>query len=257
MQKMLRDGLLAGEIHWWFSHFDDSLPDTASNFDREILSPDEHDQRMRFHYEPDRNLYAGAHLLLRFALSQYREEGPDSLRFKMGDFGRPELDCLPRGPRLRFSLSHTRNLATCAVALDDDIGVDAERNIGRLFPEIGESFAPSEQEDLKALPIQAQTARFLEYWTLKESYLKARGLGLQIPLDSFWFAMEENRWSLSCRPEIDSSPDSWRFVVLTPTSTHLAALAIRDEGHVRKKIQLVAFDREQGSYSIASVGGGI
>lgn len=257
MQQSLKDGLLAGEIHWWFSYLSNSLPNVQMSFELETLSTEECDQRRAFHFEPDRNLYTEAHLLLRFALSQYCEEGPSRLKFKRGDFGRPEIDCLPCGPRLRFSLSHTKSLATCAVVIDDDIGVDAENNVGRLFPEIGESFAPSEQEDLKALPLQAQTARFLEYWTLKESYLKARGLGLQIPLDSFWFAKKDDRWSLGCRPDIDSSPDSWRFVVLAPTSAHLAALAIRDDGQVTKKIRLVAFDRKQSSYSIAPIGDGI
>ena len=39
-------------------------------------------------------------------------------------------------------------------------------------------FAPAEIAALRALPPPAQSTRFFEYWTLKESYLKARGVGL-------------------------------------------------------------------------------
>ena len=38
---------------------------------------------------------------------------------------------------------------------------------------------------LRSLPLEAQRHRFLDLWTLKESYIKARGMGLSIPLDKF------------------------------------------------------------------------
>jgi 4'-phosphopantetheinyl transferase len=254
MRQLLKEGLFSGEIHWWFSISRKSSSEVATEIDRDVLSTNELARRQSFRFERDRNLYAEAHLLLRFALAQYSEVHPARLRFKKGDFGRPELDSLACGQRLRFSLSHTRHLATCAIVLEDDIGVDAERNIGRLFPEVSERFASAEQADLAALPIQAQTTRFFEYWTLKESYLKARGLGLGVPLDSFWFLKAEDRWSLHCNSDIENFPDSWRFEVLAPTSTHLAALADRSEQHARRRIRLVGFDRETGPHLFTPVG---
>jgi 4'-phosphopantetheinyl transferase len=254
MQQSLKKGLFSGEIHWWFSFLGEPISDVGTGVDQDVLSTNELARRQSFRFERDRNLYTEAHLLLRFALSQYSEVHPARLRFKKGDFGRPELDCPTCGPRLRFSLSHTRNLATCAIVLEDDIGVDAEKDVGRLLPEISEWFASAEQADLASLPIQAQATRFFEYWTLKESYLKARGLGLQVPLDSFWFLKAEDRWRLHCSSDIENSPDSWRFEVLAPTSTHLAALAVRSEQHARRRIRLVGFDRETGPFLCTPVG---
>jgi phosphopantetheinyl transferase len=46
---------------------------------------------------------------------------------------------------------------------------------------------------LRALPAQRQRLRFFEYWTFKESYIKARGTGLSIPLDQFWFHLPDDR----------------------------------------------------------------
>jgi 4'-phosphopantetheinyl transferase len=254
MRQLLKEGLLSGEIHWWFSLVGEPLPGVATEGEQEVLSAEEREQRASFLHEEDRKLYAEAHLLLRFAISQYCEEDPARLRFKNGDFGRPEIDCSTSGPRLRFSLSHTKNLATCAIVLEDDIGVDAERNVGRLFPEVNEMFALPEQVDLAARPMQAQRAGFFEYWTLKESYLKARGLGIQVPLDSFWFSKTNDRWSLRCPPNVDDSPNSWTFEAFAPTRTHLAALAIRSGHNARRKIRLLGFNRKTGPCSFAPIG---
>jgi hypothetical protein len=51
-------------------------------------------------------------------------------------------------------------------------------------------FAPAEVRALGTLPEAARARRFLQYWTLNEAYLKARGLGLSIALDGFWFVLE-------------------------------------------------------------------
>ena len=42
-------------------------------------------------------------------------------------------------------------------------------------------------QELRALPPERQKERFFEYWTLKEAYIKARGMGLSIPLGKFSF----------------------------------------------------------------------
>ncbi|UOF91131.1 4'-phosphopantetheinyl transferase superfamily protein [Fodinisporobacter ferrooxydans] len=65
------------------------------------------------------------------------------------------------------------------------IGIDVERirpidlNIARRF------FSPVEQRDLSMQPDDAKLEYFFDLWTLKESYVKAKGNGLSIPLHSF------------------------------------------------------------------------
>ena len=54
-------------------------------------------------------------------------------------------------------------------------------------------FAPDEVRDLRALPAADQARVFFDYWTLKEAYIKARGLGLALPLDQFAFALPPAR----------------------------------------------------------------
>jgi 4'-phosphopantetheinyl transferase len=45
----------------------------------------------------------------------------------------------------------------------------------------GRYFAPLEVDALGALPAAERLGRFFAYWTLKESYIKARGLGSPCP----------------------------------------------------------------------------
>jgi len=51
--------------------------------------------------------------------------------------------------------------------------------IGRRF------FSPIEHADLSSLTGDNMTRAFFRAWTRKESYLKARGAGLSLPLDGF------------------------------------------------------------------------
>jgi 4'-phosphopantetheinyl transferase len=90
---------------------------------------------------------------------------------------------------LRFNLSHTEGLVVLAVA-GSDVGVDVEwlDRKGRTVELADRYFAPAEATALRALPTDQQRDRFFDLWTLKESYIKARGLGLAIPLASFAFS---------------------------------------------------------------------
>ncbi|WFR63863.1 4'-phosphopantetheinyl transferase superfamily protein [Paenibacillus amylolyticus] len=52
-------------------------------------------------------------------------------------------------------------------------------------------FSPMESQFLAAEPDNRQLETFYRLWTLKESYIKAVGMGLSIPLDSFAILPDE------------------------------------------------------------------
>jgi 4'-phosphopantetheinyl transferase len=121
---------------------------------------------------------------------------------------------------LQFNLSHTHEHIVLAVRQGGPVGVDVEggRTVADSLALVEQFFAPSEIIALRALPVAQQAQRFVALWTLKEAYVKARGLGLSIPLDQFGFEFNEasadapcqlKRWWASIH--IDPEPQAWQF----------------------------------------------
>ena len=82
-------------------------------------------------------------------------------------------------PPLFFNLSHAKDVIVLAVSRDFDLGVDVEDGNRRVDLAIADRFfSPREQAQLKALPRDIQSKKFLELWTLKEAYAKAVGEGI-------------------------------------------------------------------------------
>jgi 4'-phosphopantetheinyl transferase len=191
-----------------------------------LLSDDEKGRLTRLRFEPDRAMYLVAHGLLRLTLSRCSGVAPEAWQFRRGSHGRPEI--AHPASRLRFSLSHTRGLAACAVVLDREVGVDVE-DLSR-DPATGVAerfFSPLEADDVLNAPAGTRGIRFLEYWTLKEAYAKARGLGLSLPLNRFSvYNTTGNTWAISFEPPLNDDPARWWLRSFRIGETHQAALAI-------------------------------
>lgn len=197
---------------------------------RALLSDEERARAGRFHFDRDRHLYTVAHALVRTRLSHYEPDvAPTAWRFEVNRYGRPEVT---RGD-LRFNLSHTRGLVACAVTRGREIGVDVE-NVGRVGQTVAIAdrlFAEHEVRALRALPEAEQRERFFTYWTLKESYIKARGMGLSLPLAHFAFEVGDTASiEIAFDAALDDDPARWRFGVVRPGPEHALAYAIERRG---------------------------
>ena len=200
-----------------------------------LLTDDEHQRAQRFVQDADRARFVLGRALARTMLSHHADVRPREWPIAIDERGRPELASRPPGvPDLRFNLSHTPGLVACAVTIGREVGVDVE-HIGRtLFhDDIPERFFSSrEVSDLRALPRADQATAFFDYWTLKESYIKARGLGLTLPLGQFTFLRHAGRApTIEFAPELHDDPASWQFAQFWPTADHRMAVAVRRTGH--------------------------
>ncbi|MCP3101721.1 4'-phosphopantetheinyl transferase superfamily protein [Myxococcus sp. K15C18031901] len=194
-----------------------------------LLDAKEREKQRRFHFERHQRQYLVSHALVRLTLSRYAPVAPEAWTFATNAYGRPEIQGA-WGARLRFNLSHTDGMALVAVGLDDALGADVEdaERAGDTVEIADHFFAPAEVAALRTLPREAQRARFFEYWTLKESYIKARGAGLSLPLDQFAFHLEAGGPPrISFDPRMVDEPDAWRFMQLRPSARHHAAVAVR------------------------------
>ncbi len=195
----------------------------------ELLCPGEREQAARFASDRRRCEYVCAHGLVRAALSRFAPHvAPTAWRFERSRHGRPFISSPRNAERLHFSLSHTDGFVACAVSSCKRVGIDVEaidRPVSHL--EIARTFFSSaEHADLISLPSAQQKDRFFDLWTLKEAYAKARGLGLQLPLNEFSIHVAPGgERGVTFSRDSGDDPESWCFSQLSPSPRHRLAVA--------------------------------
>ncbi len=216
------------EIHLWFACDSDCTPQLLEQYKREFLLDDELARGARFYFERDRNQFVLTRSLVRSVLSRYAAIAPRDWRFGKGEFGRPYL-LNPDAPNIAFNLTHTHGMVVLAVSQQQPLGVDVENFLTREAPlGIARSyFSEREVKDLQALPLDAQQERFFHYWTLKESYIKAEGRGLNIPLDHFSMLIAEPGAVEIAFHGLPDTPD-WHFWVMQPKPGFLTSLCVQN-----------------------------
>ena len=200
-----------------------------------LLSDAERNRQERFHFADDRKRYLVTRALVRSVLSHYAPVDPRAWAFSENEYGRPAIrDPHPDAQDLRFNLSHTRGVVALAVGRQRELGVDVENLVARrISPDIaGSFFSPREACDVAGTPAAHMQHRLFEYWTFKESYIKARGMGLSLPLDKFTFHFPHARAvRIDIDPELDDHADRWSFWQYRPGADYLLALcAQKTEG---------------------------
>lgn len=209
------------EVHLHFAKVEQTAAGSRQSSEEsklDCLSADEIARAGRFVFDRDRAWYVTAHRFLRQTLAGYLGCNARNVEFVAGSHGRPEL----ADRRLRFNLSHTHGLVMVGVTDSADLGVDCEE-IAR--PIDMESIAPVVFTPGERKTWDGERAPFFRTWTLKESYVKARGEGLSLDLQSFGFD-QDTPPRMRCAPRVDDAA-AWQFAVFTPTSRHCAAAAVR------------------------------
>jgi 4'-phosphopantetheinyl transferase len=146
------------------------------------LSPDERARAARFRVAEARRRFVAGRALLRRTLGATLGVDPASLVLGTGERGKPEL-VEPRPPALGFNLAHSGGVVVVAVARTA-VGVDVEvlRPIGSAERLARRFFSTAETAVVLARRGADRDLAFLRVWTQKEAYLKARGLGVGMPL---------------------------------------------------------------------------
>ena len=180
------------------------------------LSADERARAERFIVPHAREEFAAARTLVRGELGRRDHSDPAALRFSFGAHGRPALE----PPRtFDFNLSHTRELVACAVG-EGVFGIDVENsarptNITAVARTV---FTADEQAQLAAH--KEPRRYFFELWTIKEAYIKARGLGFSLPPRQFEVTLAPPR----LRFVGFSDPQAWHLALFWPTAVHVCAI---------------------------------
>jgi 4'-phosphopantetheinyl transferase len=221
--------LLAEEVHVWRVSLEGS---GASDEPRlAVLSTAERDRATRFRFEADRARFVRSHAALRTILAAYMAAAPSELVFGEGRHGKPFLES-PTGA-LRFSLSHSGDLALVAVAGGREVGVDLERvrPVSDMAGIAARFFSPAEQQALEQVAPADRLRAFFATWVLKEAYLKGCGDGLLRQLSAFDVTIggDEPARLLAARDR-PGDEARWTLRCLDPGASYVAALAAEGAG---------------------------
>lgn len=226
--------LSSHRVHLYFSY-----PEQISDRDllqryKALLSDAESAQMSRFHYARHRHQYLVTRALVRSCLSTFFSIDPAAWQFNTGAYGKPVVGHPEVGIPVKFNLSHTRGLIVCAIVRDYEIGVDVEdtqRATRAGLDSLSSYFSPPEIDELGRLPAARRKQRFFDYWTLKESYIKARGLGLAIPLDKFSFRFEDDKLQgFRVHEDLNDDAGAWQFWRVAVDQRYKVALALDAAG---------------------------
>lgn len=194
-----------------------------------ILAEDERDRAGRFHFERDRRRYIAARGGLRCLLGAYLDMAPTDIRLAYGAWGKPELACRP-DTGMTFNLSHAGAWVFYAVARHRALGIDVETpGHGNAWRQLAPLvFSPAELAELDAAPAEEKPAAFLRGWTRKEAYVKGRGEGLSLPLQTFDVPLlaEGGPWRVQTAPEAGAA-QPWRLYPLETAAGCIASLAVQ------------------------------
>jgi 4'-phosphopantetheinyl transferase len=203
--------------------------DDAERAALHALSPEERARHASLSHPKVRDEHLRARRLVRGTLSRYADVDPRDWRFAPNAHGRPFVAHPDLAAPLHFNLSHTHGCIALAVARTPDAGCDVEWHTrrGDTVAVADRYFAPAELAALRALPPHRQRARFFTLWTLKEAYIKARAMGLAIPLRAFAFDVDDDETPRGVRfvAGFDDRPGRWHFARREPTPEHCLALA--------------------------------
>jgi len=213
------------EIHLWRISLGAELGDVNSLV--EVLSPAEQQHAARFHFAPDRRRFVIRRAVLRQLLATCLGQHPSAITLEIGPHGKPAVSGQAGMNGLRFSSSHSGDMALIALACGRELGVDLEQH--RLMTDAAEVakqfFSPAEVIELTCLPLSLKKAGFFNCWTRKEAFVKATGLGLTYPLNRFTVSLAPGKPAQLLKVEDD--PDAltrWGLISLDVAPDCSAAL---------------------------------
>jgi 4'-phosphopantetheinyl transferase len=189
------------------------------------LPADERERFHRYRHPETAHQFLVGRLLIRGWLEAVSDTAAAEWQLVEGTRGRLAI-AHPPCP-WSFNLAHSGGLVACVLSLLPDVGVDLE-NLDRrpMDRDLHRRFcSPAEIADIERQPDAARMRRFLTYWTLKEAYLKARGLGIAVQLADVEFSVDGPRPSMTLKGSLADADPGWAFALFQPSPRFLLSVA--------------------------------
>jgi len=176
----------------------DGIDENELGFFLNFVSEQKRKQIQRYKMIKDAKRSLLGELLIRKVVIDTYHCSNDSITFSFNQYGKPFISNIPN---FHFNLSHSGNWVVCAVSTKA-IGVDIEE-IKEVNYEVAEyCFSKKENSELLNVEEDKRPGYFFMIWTLKESYLKAQGIGIIEDLKSINFEEENNNFITRQKEEL-------------------------------------------------------
>ena len=216
------------DVHVWNVSLEVDSTDIAHL--AKILSPDEQARVNRFHFEKDRTQFIISRGILRVLIGRYLGENPSHIQFAYNTFGKPLLMCSVDSDSLMFNVSHAGGKALYAFSKKQPLGIDLERiRLNIAFESIAKRFfSPVEITMFSSLQEPCKREAFFSWWTRKEAFIKAKGVGFSLGVDQFDVTLRPGEPARLIHTRYDERDvRHWSLHDIDAGSGFKAALAVR------------------------------
>lgn len=164
------------EIKLIYAEFPEPLESGVYQYYLNQLPDDLKAQNVKYRRWQDRHTHLFGKILLILLAREYGIDGPILNRLANSQHGRPYLS-----DPIDFNISHTGTTVACVITRGARVGLDIEQYSEIDFLDFGRIHSDQQWDWIKTSK-DPQKA-FFEFWTIKESVIKADGKGLSIPLE--------------------------------------------------------------------------
>lgn len=188
---------------------------------RQSLSSHELERAAAYRFERDRISFMAGRYLLRRLLSAHTGTSPREIVLVADEQGKPSLEGRNTP---QFSLANADGMVAVAVASGcERIGIDCERADAEIEEAALDAYCSSdERRRFGELPAQERARAAVQLWALKESHLKALGVGLREDPRSISFSWENGLPIAAHDGERDRR---WFHRLIESGGQHVVALA--------------------------------
>lgn len=204
------------------------------------LQIEEKERIGKFVFRKDFKASVIGRLMMRKFINEYTDIPYNEIIFTRDENNKPMLENAPKS--IAFNISHQGSFTVFAGEIRNvKLGVDVMKleytggkRLSEFFRLMDRNFSPAEWAEIRGgtgTPESEQTAMFCRYWALKESYVKALGVGILIDLRNIEFRtssrLRENELVTDTSLYINSVTQNWLFEESLLDSGHCVAVAVQ------------------------------
>ncbi|XP_056417591.1 L-aminoadipate-semialdehyde dehydrogenase-phosphopantetheinyl transferase isoform X2 [Hyla sarda] len=205
------------------------------------VQPEEKQRIGQFMFTRDAKAAMAGRLLIRKLIAEKLQIPWDKIQLDRTAKGKPFLvsGAPPQFPNFNFNVSHQGDFAVLAAEPELQVGVDIMKtdrpgsgSTEEFFRIMHRQFTEREWYSIKSMGSDgAQLDMFYRHWALKESFIKAIGIGLGFNLQRIEFEvsplhMERGKVYTQTKMWLDDEEENWSFEEMLLDEKHHVAVAL-------------------------------